>query len=285
MKALLMLGLALALGGLAAYMVSSTVNQQVATPEAPAAPEMQPVVIAADDLAVGTALDRAHLRVAEFPVDAYPANSYQSIDQVFEGEPPVVTMAMQEREVVLPQRLSIGVLRRGITAKIPDGYRAIAIPVNDVRGVGGFVLPGDRVDVLHTTSIGRRDENPVTRTLLEGLSVLGVDQQSSENQEDPVVVKVVTLLADPEQAKSLTLAQQVGHLTLSLRNTGDDGEDDSFTVALTDLWEYEAGEAPVSSPASGQRTGPRLINVIRGLEVDEESVSDSETTATSLVSN
>lgn len=285
MKALLLLGLALVLGGVAAYMVSSSMNQPVASPEAPVVLETRSVVVAAADLPVGTTLDRAHLRVAELPLDTYPANSYQSIDQVFEGDIPVVMVGMQQREVILPQRLSIGVLRRGITARIPDGFRAIAIPVNDVRGVGGFVLPGDRVDVLHTTSIGRKDEQPVTRTLIEGLSVLGVDQRSSENQEEPVVVKVVTLLADPDQAKALTLAQQVGHLTLSLRNVGDEGEDESFTVALSDLWNYDPGEAPVSRAGSSQQSGPSMINVIRGLKIDEESVSRSETRTTSLVSN
>lgn len=285
MKALLLLGLALVLGGVAAYMVSSSMNQPVARPDAPVVLKTRSVVVAAAELPVGTTLDRAHLRIAEFPLDTYPANSYQSIDQVFEGDIPVVMVGMQQREVVLPQRLSIGVLRRGITARIPDGFRAIAIPVNDVRGVGGFVLPGDRVDVLHTTSIGRRDKNPVTRTLLEGINVLGVDQRSSENQEDPVVVKVVTLLADPEQAKALTLAQQVGHLTLSLRNVGDEGEDDSVTVALSDLWDFGPGEAPVSRAGVSQQIGPRMINVIRGLKIDEESVSRSETRTTSLVSN
>jgi pilus assembly protein CpaB len=285
MKALLLLGLALALGGVAAYMVSSSMNQPVASSEVPVVLETRPVVVAAADLPVGTTLDRAHLRIAEFPVDTFPANSYQSIDQVFEGDIPVVMIGMQQREVILPQRLSIGVLRRGITARIPDGFRAIAIPVNDVRGVGGFVLPGDRVDVLHTTSIGRKDEKPVTRTLLEGINVLGVDQRSSENQEEPVVVKVVTLLADPEQAKALTLAQQVGHLTLSLRNVGDDGEDDSVTVALSDLWNYDSGETPESRAASTQQTSPRMINVIRGLKIDEESVSRSESRTSSVVTN
>lgn len=285
MKALLLLGFALALGGVAAYMVSSSMNQQVVTPDQTIIPETRSVVIAAANLPVGTALDRAHLRIVEFPVETYPMNSYQSIDQVFEGDIPVVMVTMHEREVVLPQRLSIGVLRRGITARIPDGYRAIAIPVNDVRGVGGFVLPGDRVDVLHTTSVGRRDDRPVTRTLLEGVSVLGVDQLSSENHENPLVVKVVTLLANPEQAKALTLAQQVGHLTLSLRNAGDDSEDSSFTIALNDLWNYEPGDAPVSRSDSAQQAGPRTINVIRGLKIDEESVSDRGVTTTSLVSN
>ncbi len=285
MKALFLLGIALALGGLAAYMVSSTVNQQTGGTEIVAVRQMQPVVIAASDLPVGTTLERANLRIAEYPIDSVPENSYQSIDQLLAAEAPVVMVQIQNREVVLPQKLSIGVVRRGITAKIPSGMRAVSIPVNDVRGVGGFVLPGDRVDVLHTTSVGRRDENPVTRTLLEGVIVLGVDQLSSENQDDPIVVKVVTLLSDPGQAKSLTLAQQVGHLTLSLRNAEDTGQDESFTVALSDLWKFESGEMPVSRPASMQRSGPRLINVIRGLKVNEEAVSDSDTATTSLVSN
>jgi pilus assembly protein CpaB len=123
--------------------------------------------------------------------------------------------------------------------------------------------------------------------------VLGVDQVSSEATEDPIVVNVVTLLAVPEQAKSLTLAQRVGDLTLLLRNEGDRGEDESPDIALDDLWEFSPEEAMLRaanlisvSDSTGSGTAQlapnqREVQVIRGLEVREETVDTGASTAPS----
>lgn len=271
-KASLLLVLALVFGVLAAYMVKNAIELQ-ATPGAAAVLEVRPGVVAAVDLPVGTVLERSHLKVVDFTIASMPAGGYATVDEVLAGEsPPVVVLGIGANEAVLPSKLSTGVPRRGLTARIPDGLRAIAIPVNDVRGVGGFVLPGDVVDVLHTTTVGRRDDQPVSRTLMQGLTVLGVDQRSDEEQENAVVVKVVTLLATPQQAKTLTLSQQVGHLTLALRNEGDIARDDSSTVALTDLWSLDPAEAPAAAPVV-RAPRPRLVQVIRGLEVVDEPVA------------
>ncbi|MEY4640664.1 MAG: hypothetical protein RLZZ227_658 [Pseudomonadota bacterium] len=277
-KASLLLGLALVFGGMAAYMVKNAVEQQAGRGAEAAMLEVQPVVVAAADLPVGTVLEPAHLKVVDFTLDSVPPGAYSSIEKVLDGEtPPVVVVDFSANEAVLPAKLSTGVLRRGLTARIPDGLRAIAIPVNDVRGVGGFVLPGDVVDVLHTSTVGRRDDQPVTRTLLQGLTVLGIDQRSEHDDEDAVVVKVVTLLATPQQAKSLTLSQQVGHLTLALRNEGDIAADDSQTVAITDLWGLDPSElSAVATPAPPPR--PRHVQVIRGLEVVDEAVTGATDT-------
>jgi pilus assembly protein CpaB len=283
-KATLLLGLALVLGGMAAYMVKTAVNQPTGTPEGPAALAVKPVVVAAADLPSGTLLERAHLKVVDFTEASFPEGSYATIDELLDSEtPPVVIVGLSANEVVLPVKLSIGVVRRGLTTKIPDGLRAVAIPVNDVRGVGGFVLPGDKVDVLHTTTVGRRDEQPVSRTLMQGITVLGVDQNSEENAEDPLVVKVVTLLVNPQQAKTLTLSQQVGHLTLSLRNEGDVAQESSATVALSDLWNFDPQEKMLATPMPVRPARSRNVQVIRGLEVIEERVSSKGDTTLAAV--
>lgn len=293
-KAILLLSIAVILGGLAAYMVSNSMNRELAGPEVARA-VTQRVVVAAADLPVGTQLEGIHLRVVELPEGAAPPQTFASVEEVLALESAAVVVPMQPGEFILPAKLSSGVVRRGLTAKIPDGYRAVAIPVNEVRGVGGFVLPGDRVDVLHTTAVGRRDEQPVTRTLLQDLGVLGVDQNSEEESENPVVSTVVTLLVKPDQAKTLTLAQQVGHLTLSLRNEGDSGEDLSTTVALNDLWDYgpEDLRYAVGRIAAAPRVTSHSVQVIRGLEVKKETFAsdgdgeenDEEAAARSLASN
>jgi pilus assembly protein CpaB len=284
-RALLLLLLAIVLGSLAAYLVNNIVTQQVAQPVAVEQPAGVPTVVALTDLTVGLELENIHLRVIELPEEAVPVGSYQTLEEVLAAETPIVLVNMLAGEVVLPDKLSTGVALRGLTTRIPDGERAISIPVNEVRGVGGFVLPGDRVDVLHTTSIGRRDGRPVIRTLLQDMLVLGVDQVSSQTAEEPVVVNVVTLLADPEEAKTLTLAQQVGDLTLMLRNEGDGSEDESPTISLDDLWDFAPEDfmprpAVTTSGAGGSGGGgaselppnQREVQVIRGLEISEQMV-------------
>lgn len=281
-RALLLLLAAIILGSLAAFLVNSVVTRQVTQQEVAAPPTGIPAVVAATDLTVGLSLEAVHLRVVELPADAYPAGAYTSIAQLLAEQPPIVLAEMRTGEVLLPFKLSTGVELRGLTTRIPDGMRAVSIPVNEVRGVGGFVLPGDRVDVLHTTSIGRRDEQPVTRTLMQDMLVLGVDQTSAQTEESAIVVNVVTLLAEPEQAKTLTLAQQVGDLTLMLRNEGDRGQDGSATVALDDLWTFGPEDlAPRRSAAPGQGgaaapsatvANRREVQIIRGLEIREEVV-------------
>ena len=280
-RALLLLLVAIVLGSLAAYLVNNIVTQQATQPATVAQETGVPTVVAITDLSVGLELQDIHLRVVELPQEAIPTGAYQTVAEVLANEIPIVLVPMRAGEVVLSEKLSTGVPLRGLTSRIPDGARAVSIPVNEVRGVGGFVLPGDHVDVLHTTTIGRRDGNLVTRTLLQDMIVLGVDQVSSEATEEPVVVNVVTLLADPEQAKTLTLAQRVGDLTLLLRNEGDRAEDESTTIALDDLWEYGPEDfiPRATSTAAGRGTtagqlppNQREVQVIRGLEIRDETV-------------
>jgi pilus assembly protein CpaB len=241
------------------------------------------VVVSSVDLPIGTGLQRNHFKLVDLPLEAAPAGSFDTIDDLLKGQPTVVNTAIAAGEVVLPGRLSTGITKKGLTSRIPDGLRAISIPVNAVRGVGGFILPGDRVDVLHTTAVGRKDEQPVTRTLLQDITVLGVDQLSSNLEEEPVVANVVTLLSTPEQSKKLTLAQQAGTLTLALRNGTDKTDDSSDTIALNNLWNYGlADDSPAPAPTPvAQIPNYRSVQVIRGLNVNKQAISGSET----LVSN
>lgn len=280
-RALVFLALALALGGVAAYLVNQMLTSQAAVPVAeapPPRPEGRATVIADLDLPIGTELDESHLRVVELPRNAYPANSFTSLEEALANPPVIVMTPISAGEVLILPRLSTGIVYRGITGRITEGKRGVSIPVNAVRGVGGFVLPGDRVDVLHTTSIGRRDEQPVTRTLVQDLTVLAIDQNNAEDFAEPTLVNVVTLLATQEEAKSLTLALEVGTLTLTLRNELDSKKEDSSTIALNNLWTWGADDL---GPAPGQQRrapAPRnQVEVIRGLIVNEETVTPDDT--------
>lgn len=281
-RALLFLALALALGGVAAYLANQMLTSQATGTVVDVPPprvEGRPTVIADMDLPIGTELTESHLRLVELPLNAFPESSFTSIDEILANPPVTVMTPISAGEVVIPPRLSTGVLYRGITGRITEGKRGVAIPVNAVRGVGGFVLPGDRVDVLHTTTIGRRDDQPVTRTLIQDLTVLAIDQTNAEDFAEPTLVNVVTLLTTQEEAKILTLALEVGTLTLTLRNGLDIEEDESRTVALNNLWTWGPDESSSNPdqqrrvPASNQRN---QVEVIRGLIVNEETVTPDD---------
>jgi pilus assembly protein CpaB len=109
----------------------------------------------------------------------------------------------------------------GITTRIPDGMRAIALRSDDVVGVGGFVFPNSRVDVLVTYRAPGMTE-PITATVLQDVEVLATDHQTQPDPEGrPTTVNVATLLLTPQNAERVVLAASQGSLHFILRNGAD----------------------------------------------------------------
>ena len=179
---------------------------------------------------------------------------------------------MRKGEVLLHYKLSPHGARGGLPAKIPEDMRAITIAVTEVRGVAGFVLPGNFVDVLHTTKVGRKDDQPVTRVLMQNVEVLGVDQISSEDERDPKVVNAVTLLVSTTEGQKLTLASNVGELNLLLRNEYDASIIEAQTIALSDL-------VPTDIPTKVKvikRVYRPTVEIIRGLDIEKQRVTEGK---------
>src|SRR6266550_948000 len=111
------------------------------------------------------------------------------------------------------------------------------MPSTDVTGVGGFVLPGDRVDVLLTRTVsgGNDANNTVTQVLAENVRVLGVDQSANDEADKPVVSKAITVEVTPDQAHSIALGQSVGTVSLTLRRVADDAPLARKSTAVSDL--------------------------------------------------
>jgi pilus assembly protein CpaB len=126
--------------------------------------------------------------------------------------------------------------------------RALTIRVNDVLGVAGFILPGDRVDILLTREIGKN--RPITDLLLQNVKVLGIDQEASEDKEKPKVARAVTLEVTPRQTQKLTLATEVGTLSLALRNRQNAEAYPARTITVDDLKASEVNDPqqPVAKP-------------------------------------
>jgi pilus assembly protein CpaB len=180
------------------------------------APETTPVVVASGDLTFGTTLKAEHLKVVNFPKGAIPAGSYSSEDSVLSQTTKVFVVA---GEPILASKLSA--IGGGLSVRVPSDMRAMSLKVNEVTGVSGFVLPGDRVDVLVTIDNAAGAMNAVTNTILQDLEVLaaGVKTETKNNQN--VTVQTVTVLVDPDGAEKLALAVDQGSVHLSLRNPVD----------------------------------------------------------------
>ena len=283
-RGLIMLLVALLMGGVAVSLVNSMLKGTRDT-SADRMVSTTPVVVAATDLEVGTRLSDMTVRVIDWPKESTPEGVFTSIDALLGEEPPVVIKEVHKGEAILPYKLAGEGARAGLTTKIPKNMRAIAIPVNEVRGVAGFVLPGDRVDVLLTAAADGKKKF-TTRTLVQNVIVLGVDQVSSEKEEKPKVVNAVTLLVTKKQGKVLTLAQAVGDLTLLLRNESDVIVSTETEVDVDDLKLVKAEPPQAAEPAKPtqvKRGSSRYLNVqvIRGLNSTNYSVKKDDANGTS----
>jgi pilus assembly protein CpaB len=124
-------------------------------------------------------------------------------------------------EPVLASKLSS--VGGGLSVRVPETLRASSVDVNEVSGVSGFVLPGDRVDVLCTidNAPGQGQNVAVTKTIIQNVEVLAAGVKTKTNKNDPIKVQSVTLLVDPNQAEDLALGMHEGRIHLVLRNPVD----------------------------------------------------------------
>jgi Flp pilus assembly protein CpaB len=111
-----------------------------------------------------------------------------------------------------------------VRVRIPDGYRAVSVPVDDVIATAGFVRPGSDVDVLVTLEDDGTGAGPVSRLVLQSVQVVGNDRAAFRNEDGQMVTTaVVTLLVTPQDAERLALAETGGRLHLALRTGGQTG--------------------------------------------------------------
>jgi pilus assembly protein CpaB len=177
---------------------------------------IQKVVVARKALDFGDVLSETALVEVDWPQGSLPKGVFGSTAEVLgDGERRVVLRRIEVNEPILKNKISGFGGRAALSTIMPKGARAVTIRVNDIAGVAGFVLPGDRVDILITQGAG---DDRSTDILMQNVKVLAIDQLTGTTAEKPVVAKAVTFEVSPEQAQQLILAQRVGALTLSLRN-------------------------------------------------------------------
>lgn len=274
LRAVILLLLALALGAATVYLTNQYLKQETANVKHEPISNTTSVVVARVTLQPGTRLTPELLQLADYPEKSVPEGSFKSLSTLLGADPdksPIMIKEVHKGEPLMKYKLSPFGSRGGLPMRIPEDMRAVTISTSEVKGVGGFALPGSYVDVLHTTDSGRKDQKLVTRIILQNTKVLAVDQNSSESSTDAQVVNAVTLLTSPFDAQRLTLAQKLGELNLVLRNEFDASIIEESVAQYTDLLTIEK-DRPTIIYKRARR--PR-IEIIRGLEIEKTSVNES----------
>ena len=274
-KALLLLLIALIMGGLVTILVNTLLTREVQERGEVSVIPTTKVLVATSDLKTGMRLDKLTIKQVDWPVGNLPEGTYSNVDTLLGEKPPVVIKKIYKNEIILPYKLSPQGARGGLPPKIVEDRRAATIEVNEITGVAGFVLPGTFVDVLLTSDIGQRDKELASRTLLQNALVLGVDQFSSEDEDDPKVVNAVTLEVTPRDGKKLALAQEVGKLSLLLRNEIDASILVKDLITIKTLQEIPSGTTKKVTVYKRVRRSP-TVEIIRGLEVEKKTVKEGK---------
>ncbi len=266
---------AILLGLVAVMLTRGYVNSPGQTGLAMTSGSMVPVVVAAHPINRGVVLQPALLKLVNFPADAAPATAFRSIGEVTgaKGQQRLVLRAIVANEPILASNISGPGGKLNLSGTVATGMRAVSLRSTDVTGVGGFVLPGDRVDVLLTHTNGNNSDTSktVTQVLAENVRVLGVDQSDNDQADKPVVSKAITVEVTPEQAQSISLGQTVGTVSLTLRHLADDAPVVRKSMAVSDLRPAPPPRR-VSAPA-----GPQ-VRVFRGTEASRFSMSVASST-------
>ena len=239
------------------------------------------VVVAAKPLEFGTDLTPNALKTVKWPANALPEGSFQTIEDVIGSDRRVALRAIAVEEPVLKEKISGFGGRASLSQIIDEGYRAVAVRVTDVSGAGGFVLPGDRVDVVSTISPTSNRLDTVTNILLENIRVLAIDQEADESTSGAVVAKAATLEVLPEDAQKLALASNIGTLSLSLRNTLFETETArarNKPITYKDLGPDTPSPEPVAAVRRSVPTS-HVMTVTRGVDATRETVPRERATA------
>jgi pilus assembly protein CpaB len=218
-----------------------------------------PIITAARDVSRGVLLTKDDLTTQQWPKSMAPPAAAEKLDDCV-GR--AVLVPLVKGEPVLGSKLADKNAGRGLAAMIPHGMRAFTIRTPHVAaGVGGFILPGNRVDILLTTTgtgAGDPTGGGATTTLLQNVEVLAVAQlldAPEENKVDPKEVSSVTLLVTPDQAAKLDLGMNKGLLHLALRNPNDDEDSNARPATMAQLRLHQDSPQP-SSASVVMQTAP-----------------------------
>jgi pilus assembly protein CpaB len=259
-----MIGFAVVFGLLAVFIAQVWLNNQADMRAKNMRVDSKPVatasiVVAKQPLRFGTELKASMLQEIAWPANELPAGAFHKIGDILSGGRRVVLTAIEANEPVLAVKITGPGERATLSALVRKGMKAVTVRVNDVEGVGGFVLPGDHVDVVLTRQVDKG--SATSEVILQDARVLAVDQRADERGAKVAVPKSVTLEVTTGEAQKVWLAASVGNLSLLLRRAGDTRDQRTHKITLQDLFS--------GNSSSGDTT---TVTVIRPKSKQEYSV-------------
>ena len=233
-------------GLIAAYGIYNFLNQQQKETDSLRALN-QDIVVAAQDIPPGTllndeALKKGLIKTTPWPKSSIPAGAFSTPQQVV-GK--VNRVKIVANEPILESRLAGE--GAGLTVRLEAGKRALALRVDEIVGVSGFIVPDDRVDIiLTTTPMGAAQDAKISKIVLQNKRVLSVAQSTEQKDGKPQLARSITLEVTPEEAEKLSLATSEGQIVLALRGLGDDAQATTIGSNKRDLLSLAA--APRKTP-------------------------------------
>ena len=186
-----------------------------------AASPMAKIVVAAVDLPLAAKIGPQDIKLVDWPKDHLPPGALGDLKEL-EGR--ILISRVLAEQPILPPMIAAKNAGNGLAALIPPNMRAIAVRVDDVVGVAGFIHPDDRVDVLVTLRPNRPGAETTTKVFMQNVKVLAVGQEvesSDKTRLHATPATVATLLVSPTDSERLALAAAEGRLILTLRSWTD----------------------------------------------------------------
>lgn len=249
--------IAAVIAGVAALFLVKVYLDQARRQSASAPIETTTVLVAARDLQSGQQLAPTDLSAVRWPTADAIAGTFQNANEVV-GQ--TLRQSMVKGEPLLRERLASKAQGQGLAAILDAGARAMAVKVDQVVGIAGFVQPNDRVDVITTLALDDEARAALStkaakasKIILQDIRVLAVGEHLATDGHKPVKVQVVTLEVRPEESERLALASQHGTIQLTMRSRVDRENIETAGATPLGLLSDEtvvAGPAPAAAPVA-----------------------------------
>ena len=237
-RPVLFLGLAVGIALITTVMIYNWLQKQRQQPAAPVEQKVVtvegvPIAVASGDIPWGTPLTKEAIRMVPYPEGSLPTGHFKKLEEV-QGR--VLVSPVKRNEPILESRLApMDIEHGGVAAVIDPEKRAMAVKVNEVVALPGFVKPGDRVDVMATMTDPKTGQ--ITKTVLENMLVLAIGTQMERLSKDekPRPVKIITFEVTLEEAEMLAMASNGAQLRLALRSPLNDATKKTRGATVNDL--------------------------------------------------
>jgi pilus assembly protein CpaB len=279
-NSIVILAVAIILGGVAAVLARNWLTNHAGSSQA----RVGTIVVARSPLTFGTQLSADNIAEIPWSTAALPEGSFPTKESLLKDGRRMTLALIARNEPILRGKITAPNQPATLSSMLAPGKRAVTVRVDDVRGVAGFIEPGDLVDVvLIRTEAEMRANESYSDVILQSAKVLAIDQITGERTEQPTIAKAVTLEVDPEDAQKILLATNIGRLSLILRqpaettasnlrrvterDLGDDSDPPKKTVAAAPSPPPVVQAPPIAAAPMPART--KHITIWHGMKPQE----------------